>query len=349
MNQSTTKNIPYLDGWRGLAVLLVLVSHFTYSPRRTWVGELGVALFFVLSGYFMGGLLFIKKVRLDDFFVKRFTRVFPTFILFVVSMALYSSALKSPFFVPSTEEFLATITFLRTYFPSNSSIWADTWPIGHLWSLNVEEHSYVFLALLAIVVHRTKWYYASTVALFIGVCTITLLNLYFFSHPPVSTSPWYLRSECASLGLVASAFVRVARSKPSWFNSERFIPRPLPIFLFTIALACLITYTHKGVQYTVAPICLALCVNFLDRAPALVRIIFSARWLRWMGQCSFSLYLWQQPFFIAVKRGELAGQAGFALAMICGTFSYYCFERPTRVWLNERWTARTSRIKGMPA
>jgi len=77
-----TKNIAYLDGWRGLAIISVLVAHFSGPSSVAWMGGFGVALFFALSGFLMGRLLFIKRVALADFFARRFNRIIPTFFSF---------------------------------------------------------------------------------------------------------------------------------------------------------------------------------------------------------------------------------------------------------------------------
>jgi peptidoglycan/LPS O-acetylase OafA/YrhL len=66
MKRSISQNLPELDGWRGIAILFVLFSHFISSFYG--LGNFGVAIFFVLSGYLMSDLLFIKKVNLNIFF-----------------------------------------------------------------------------------------------------------------------------------------------------------------------------------------------------------------------------------------------------------------------------------------
>ena len=73
--------IAYLDGWRGLAVLLVFVGHFI----TTWgvnYGRLGVELFFVLSGRLMAEILFERELDLGKFYWRRFSRVFPALLVF---------------------------------------------------------------------------------------------------------------------------------------------------------------------------------------------------------------------------------------------------------------------------
>ena len=59
LNHSANEHVNYLDGWRGLAIALVLEGHFSgLIPLET--GRLGVDVFFCLSGYLMSGILFFN-------------------------------------------------------------------------------------------------------------------------------------------------------------------------------------------------------------------------------------------------------------------------------------------------
>src|SRR5579863_6368632 len=79
------KRIPTLDGWRGLAVLIVQLFHYqlyfmhyflTYSPA--WIGEHGVNIFFVVSGYLITATLLRRdKIDFKRFYVRRFFRLMP--------------------------------------------------------------------------------------------------------------------------------------------------------------------------------------------------------------------------------------------------------------------------------
>lgn len=332
------KNIPYLDGWRGLAIAGVFLCHFGPRPAVLWAGDWGVQLFFVLSGYLMSHLLFIKKVALSDFFARRFSRVIPTFWFFIVVMILYSHLQPSPYAV-GLGEILSTLAFLRTYFPVDIDIWARNWPIGHMWSLNVEEHSYIYLAIGAVLIRGVKGRYSAPAFLLISAGILLSLNFYYPLHQPSGASPWYLRSETAALGLISAAALRVLVHNTSlqWIRE----PSPfLPVLTFLVALACFTTYSHKGVQYTVAPLCLAFSINFLHQTPAVFRRILSFAFLRRLGVCSFSLYLWQQPFYYAVLNYGWPKPTAFLGALIVGAASFYFFENPLRERLNRAWAAR---------
>jgi peptidoglycan/LPS O-acetylase OafA/YrhL len=77
--------------------------------------------------------------------------------------------------------------------------------------------------------------------------------------------------------------------------------------------------------------------HFFPEAPALVRTALSLAPLRQLGIWSFSIYLWQQPFYLLVGKGKLPLWAGFPLALLAGIASFYVIESPARRYLNRVW------------
>lgn len=334
MFDSIGQKLPYLDGWRGFAIVAVLCGHFGPKPTD-FVGGFGVLLFFVLSGFFMSDLLFIKKVPLLTFFVRRVTRVLPTFWMFTSAMVIYASTWQPvPYHVP-TSEFVATLFFLRTYLPLGSSIFSDRWAIGHSWSLNVEEHSYVFLAIGAALFARYRKTSAARWFLIGSTAAIIFVTLFYALHPPSSASPWRARSECASLGLVASAAYRVWRHEIKWARSA--VNPLLVLVAFCASGLCFAPFMPGGLDRTLAPLLAAFAVNHVKDMPESVLRILSLKILRWFGLCSFSIYLWQQPFYLLVKLHDCPALICAGLALITGAVSFYVFENPLRANLNRRW------------
>src|SRR6476620_555449 len=84
--------VHYLDGWRGLAILFLLIGHF-FPIDGINLGHLGVNLFFVLSGLLMARLLFVYEVPFGEFYQRRISRIFPTmmvFLLVLVGLRMFS-------------------------------------------------------------------------------------------------------------------------------------------------------------------------------------------------------------------------------------------------------------------
>jgi peptidoglycan/LPS O-acetylase OafA/YrhL len=325
-------NIPELDGWRGLAIIMVLMSHFVGGTYFNWMGSFGVQLFFVLSGFFMSNLLFVKKIPLGRFFIRRFSRVYPTFFFSVLIFYLYSMYQKKAYFVPMDELF-ATLTFLRTYYPNDVSIWSENWPIGHLWSLNVEEHSYIYLATIAF--FTRPFQNSAMLPLLLVVSTFfTLVFMYYYSNLDYTEgSHWSLYSQCASFGLLSSATYNLllARYFPYEFRSIQLIS----IIFFALALIFTIPFGIFS-SPTLAVLFLAISINHLKAAPLWFKSILSFIPIRYFGYWSFSIYIWQQPFFL------LATEKNFylpILAIACGITSYYLIENPLRNRINSKWAS----------
>jgi peptidoglycan/LPS O-acetylase OafA/YrhL len=335
---TASPHIPHLDGWRGLAIVAVLVGHFA-GAGFGWLGEFGVMLFFVLSGRLMCQLLFIKQVPLTTFFFRRFSRILPAFWMFVLVVFSYSAFLRDSSFQPAMEELAATLFFLRTYLPGDTTILTRQWPIGHIWSLNVEEHSYLFLAAVALLCRHYGARRLAPVFLLASLCAALLFNLLYAVLPPNGVSPWHMRSEAASVGILAGASF--------WYLKEHFgahlierVPTLLPILGVGIAAVCVALYGHKHLDKTLAPLCLAFSVCCIDRFPVLVKKLLALALLRWFGVCSFSLYLWQQPFFLSTLTDGTSRPVALALALLAGAASFYLFEDPIRQAINKAWDER---------
>jgi len=339
MEIQSAKSIPYLDGWRGVAILLVLYSHFFVGAG----GDLGVALFFVLSGFLVSELLFQRQIRIGTFFWRRATRILPTFWLYLVVMAAYTAWLQpAPYTVP-VNEMAATLAFLRTYFPADQSIWSDHWPIGHLWSLNVEEHAYLALGLVAVLLRATGARFLLRALMLACVGAMCLVIAYYARTPPAGASPWILRTECAALGLMASAWIHASRplATRALIRRGHWLIAPLAL---GVALLCYLPHAPYLAAPGLAPLLLAVAVNYLDSAPALLLRLLSLPLLRWFGFCSYSLYMWQQPFYKAMTLYGLAPAWALGLALLAGTGAFYLFEHPLRRYWNQRWHMYRQRL-----
>ena len=319
------ERIDYLDGWRGLSIFFVLQGHFLSIP---WIdlGGFGVVMFFCLSGRLMAHLLFERRQPLGQFYRRRISRVFPAFAVFVVAMFLLAAFRGRSF---SGMEFASTILFLRTYFPA-PGIWGTGMPIGHLWSLNVEEHAYLLMSLLVLLrVFREGWVMLGAAAL----CVVIGFAYIKFGGPF-----WgQLGTEVAASFIFASAGYRLVCSRV-----RRLLPSWVPVACLVLAAAISQASPVWWLSQAVNPFLMAVAVNHLSEAPGWLRAGLSVAMLRQVGLWSFSLYLWQQPFYAARHAGT-AWPLALAGATCAGLASFYLIERPFRTWLNTHWQSSTNR------
>ena len=140
MDAERQRHLDYLDGWRGISIFLVLAGHFSLIPtihgHDLYTARAGVEFFFVLSGRLMANILFINITTIRKFYWRRFSRIFPA-LLWLVFALLVSHEI-------SISDAVLALTFIANYVPPSE-------PLAHVWSLCVEEHSYIILSVIAII------------------------------------------------------------------------------------------------------------------------------------------------------------------------------------------------------
>jgi peptidoglycan/LPS O-acetylase OafA/YrhL len=330
-----TQHVPYLDGWRGVAIILVLIAHFSPGYRLLPIGSLGVLLFFVLSGHFMGGLLFVKKTPLPTFFARRFSRIIPLTWFYISVMYIYARYLMPDTYVPPTEELVSTFVFLGAYLPADISVWAGKWPTGQLWSLNVEEHSYLFLGLVSIFISKFKSAAPKKMVLW-GAVVLVLATTILYSVGLIhaGASPWRTHTEVASLGLLTAACLAAfPSSNKTWWNTASWVP----LLLLAVTALSFVSHAFFIFSLTVSPLLAAGAVHYAHNFPMAVKNGLSNSIVRWFGRVSFSIYIWQQPFFELSHQHGMPLVAGLILSIAVGALSFYLFENPARMYLNEQW------------
>lgn len=319
------QHIQYLDGWRGLAIALVLEGHFL-SALPLDAGRFGVDVFFVPSGFLMAGLLFVQRQPLPLFYKRRVSRILPAFVLFTLVSYGVALALGR---ATSVTEVVSTLAFLRTYVPTPPDIWHAGIPIGHLWSLNVEEHSYVFMsALVALALLRGR-----EELLLLGAAAMTMLIGLVYARLGAAAPPWgALGSEVAATHLLASAGYRLWRERRALT-----VPPWAPLLALAITPLCYCDALPWWSDNLLSPLLLAFTVNHLPDIYGAVRGALSFAPLRQLGIWSFSIYLWQQPFYTYKHLFPGGAAVALAAAMLSALACFYLVEQPARSWINTRW------------
>src|SRR5438045_2644539 len=168
---------PQFDGLRALAVLTVMVDHFSADvpsvPVLAWVGvgATGLRLFLVLSGYFIAASLRRARDRMDAgrlsagktmaaFYWRRLLRIGPAYFVFAgIALLLNLGAIRHywPWVFTGTVDWLIALN--------------NEWPlaISHLWSICVQEQFYLFWPLLILLLPR-RWVLSAIIAVaFAGI------------------------------------------------------------------------------------------------------------------------------------------------------------------------------------
>ncbi len=324
MREETGRHLTHLDGWRGLAVALVVIGHFGADSLWYRTSTFGVELFFVLSGRLMAEILFVRRTDLPSFFIRRFSRVFPALLAFVVVTAIALDGTPYGYGIMAA---MTALTFTLNY----AMLYVHRIPVlDHLWSLCVEEHAYLILAAFAYLARRwgmpLKPVIATvTIAAVInGVVRADLLGQDFFHV--------HWRSDVAIAGIFASAIFWIVlhdRKVSAWVAPTALIA----------AVVCRIQ-SPEVVSFGLATTFLALAITTLDHAAGALRSALSQPILRQFGLWSFSIYLWQPPFYKLNHDGVASTWVLVAGLFACALASFYLIERPARRFINSRSWAR---------
>ncbi|MDO9405030.1 MAG: acyltransferase [Polaromonas sp.] len=320
MNNVT--RIGYLDGWRGLAIMLVLIGHFMPIAYLN-LGRFGVELFFVLSGRLMADILFIQKTSLKRFYWRRFSRIYPTLILFLITCTfLYPNSWP---YSPSTIKAIAAATLTINYLHSAGY---GTPFFDHIWSLCIEEHMYVLLGVLALAIgnKNSKAYYfiffIAALMIGSGIISSVLLDMNYYQT--------YWRSDVRGAGILIGCGLQIYRQRMP--QIEKFVDSKRIVIALVLSLIFSLSPIPDFLKYSIGTCSLAFVIVFLHKAPNYMLTILQSKCMRIVGAASFSLYIWQQPFFIT--KLLLPNGTAFVLSVILGFLSFYFFEQPVRRLLN---------------
>jgi peptidoglycan/LPS O-acetylase OafA/YrhL len=311
-------HIPALDAVRGVAILLVLVFHFslyghglTPAPllldrlyyRLAGAGWIGVDLFFVLSGFLITGILYDAKTGAHyfrTFYVRRVLRIFP---VYYVTLAVFLVAL--PLLLPQNaglQSLKREAAWYWTYLV-NAQIARSGWPgfpaLGHFWSLAVEEQFYLVwpVVVLALSARRLE---VACLAGVVGSLGVRVgLHLAHYETAAIVLTP--ARIDALAVG----AYVAVAARRPGGLDRLSRWARPsatvlgvalLGLFVLRMGLA---DYDPavSTLGYTILA-CLfgSLLVLALTSPPDhLVARTLDSSFLRFFGRYSYALYVFHHP------------------------------------------------------
>ena len=324
------EHFDYLDGWRGLAIGFLLIGHFFPVPGINF-GTFGVNLFFVLSGWLMSRLLFVKDTPIATFYKRRISRVFPAHFVFIAAVVAWFLLTQRKV---AWSEVAAAALFVNNYF--SGELGRAAMPFGHIWSLAVEEHSYILLSLVALASRRRLVDPMIATACLAALFALTGVWYWTqYSGAELDFGKW-IHTEVSAYGIFVSAFLMLVFRR---FGTPTFAAIGyVAVAMFAMAMHW---WSVPGPIRTIVGVgALALLVNLLMASPPIVKSLLSFRPLCTLGTWSFSIYICQQPFYLYGRRGDLPIWLAFALAMVAGLVSFHLIERPIRNYLNRVWAAR---------
>ena len=287
-------SLPYkeeLDGLRGVAILLVVFFHLW--PEYYSFGYVGVDIFFVLSGYLITKIIYIKKENgtfsYFAFYRNRIRRIFPALILVITATLIFGYL----FLFPSEYELLGKHVKSSALFYQNfrlldeSGYWdkaSQLKPLLHFWSLSIEEQFYIFWPLIV----AFSFYIKRNYFLYVTIFILLALAYQFNSHDIKLF--YHSLSRFWELG---AGGVIVYLEKNTWLvrRLEGWRISVWIFFIFSIGLA----FDQQSYNFfTIFCIVLATMFLLLSLKNTSDQLLGN-RFLIFFGLISYPLYLWHYP------------------------------------------------------
>lgn len=330
--------ISTLDGWRALAILLVIIHHagtvWFDSPQRYWSssitrhGVLGVPIFFGLSGFLITALLLAEfrkrgRISLRGFYLRRSFRIVPPLLVYIATIAAVG-------LIATRMELLSSVFFFRNYLQER----AGTLYTAHLWSLSIEEHFYLLWPLTLCFLLRGRHLLAKTIVIAASFGVWASVDFHFhFLHrlAPILDTP--MRTDLRFGSLMWGSCAGIAFQS---LTLCAWVARLFTAPVFAVSLGALICCETWPVPLATIwePALIAALILGTATHPRW-RLSRALEWpiIRWIGRISYSLYLWQQLFLIPGWEPHplpllQSFPVSLMLPFICATTSYFWIEKP---------------------
>lgn len=337
---------PELDGLRALAITLVILNHARIAFSG---GFVGVDVFFVLSGFLMTGII-MQKVEANqfsfrEFLTRRVRRILPAKLL------VSCCTLAVGYFLLLPDSFAQTggLLFSEGLFSSNIFLWrttdyfgtaAEQQPLLHYWSLATEEQFYLCFPFLLLLVFR---YRKDRVLEFILLLTAISATCSLWL---TSNKPW------AAYYLLPSRAWELFLGGCVWFVSWESSPRPVRQVCELIGLTAIIagaTFITESTTFpglAAWPVCggTALLIWSNTGEKLFAGKILALPPMVYLGQLSYSLYLWHWPLLVFLRPFEydessalICGNLFWTLLLVLSVLCHHLVEQPARFnWLKAK-------------
>jgi peptidoglycan/LPS O-acetylase OafA/YrhL len=302
----STRRLPELDGVRGLACLTVLIWHYVFVPLDLGRGPLsarfpalvilgpsGVDLFFVLSGFLIGGILFDNRHSpsyFRTFYVRRVCRIFPVYYVMVISFVIGSALIPTGtacdlWLLKDPMPTYSYATFSQNFYMSGAGTAGAKW-MAMSWSVAVEEQFYMLFPLVVWLVPRGRMCYLVLGAIVAAPVLRVLTDgrgVWYYTLLPC-------RVDALAVGVLAAHAVR-QRVALSWLRANR---SALYFGMVTCGLGfAFFRANHLG--YTWLALLFAQFILLVVIHPdTMIAAVCRNAALRWLGLISYGLYMYHQ-------------------------------------------------------
>jgi len=332
--------IPGLDGLRAFAVLIVMVAHLGFE--HIVPGGFGVTVFFFISGFLITRLLLAESeksgIGLKNFYARRFVRLYPALLFMLFgTVAIYG---LSGIGKPTGTELTAGVFYFTNFFQVFVRATTDGLPFmpwTHLWSLAVEEHFYlIFPAFM--VMCRKNWKRCALILIGL-LAAVPLWRAYIMFGTELPYADYnYMMTDARFDSLAWGCLLSVLLHLKGSLKAFKPIIGIIPTTIAAIAILASFLIRDETFRYTLrftlqGAALFVLVLNFYYlKALNFAISIAEWKWLAWIGQISYALYLWHVPIYDLVHRAMDRGPVSLLVTTVASfaisAVSFYIVEKP---------------------
>ena len=323
-----------LDQWRGLALILVLVSHgFFFKNQENGIGRVGVNLFFFISGILVFRSLTHTRTatnleRAKSFWWRRLRRLYPAMLAYMLAMLAIVWLLPHRPGLPPRSDLGSYVRAIPIAMFYGTNYFKVPMSLGHLWSIACEMQFYLLAPVIFLLGGTTE----KRRNFVFGFLLIVLLALGILQpvvnhwHPVMDR--WKYHFEFAVWPMMAGFFCEYKRG---WF--QKISPALVTLVLWLGAAVCAASLVVLCFGVEMKP--LVIATGALLLAPCWLAYLFGrpmhkfiGSTMKWLGERTYSIYLWQQPFTICNFVPDFWQPVGALVSVAVGGVWFHFFERP---------------------
>lgn len=345
-----------LDGIRAIAVIMVLAYHLKLALFKS--GFLGVTVFFVLSGYLITGILISEveeegTIDLKNFWLRRIRRLVPAVMSMAVVIIFVSAVVNRVIFTKGCKDFLASVLGFNNWWQIFNKVSyfeaaGVPSPFTHCLSLAIETQFYLIYPLILLGIYKLvksrgegrakRGLLFAGVTLLLALISVILMIVLF--DPQQDASRAYYGTDTRAFSLLFGALLAIL-----W--DYRMVPRRLSasvnmvlgsvsfavLLVMTIAINGSSNFWYRGGQFVGTILTVLVIYTVLGRKTWLSRFL-SNPVLKWIGDRSYSIYLWHYPIILLISKGIKASWwitlIEIVLSVVLAELSYRFIETPIR-------------------
>ena len=345
-----------LDGIRAIAVIMVLAYHLKLALFKS--GFLGVTVFFVLSGYLITGILISEveeegTIDLKNFWLRRIRRLVPAVMSMAVVIIFVSAVVNRIIFTKGCKDFLASVLGFNNWWQIFNKVSyfeaaGVPSPFTHCWSLAIETQFYLIYPLILLGIYKLaksrgegrakRGLLFAGVTLLLALISVILMIVLF--DPQQDASRVYYGTDTRAFSLLFGALLAIL-----W--DYRMVPRKLSasvnmvlgsvsfvvLLVMTIAINGSSNFWYRGGQLVGTILTVLVIYTVSGRKTWLSRFL-SNPVLKWIGDRSYSIYLWHYPIILLISKGIKASWwitlIEIVLSVVLAELSYRFIETPIR-------------------